>query len=270
MHVNTLGSLSYHKTAGSLLGKGSKCVLPKQLSLRFLLQTISTHYFLQNSTQFPSRLDFPVNFYKRFRASRSVSYSSTLSRLELWNGSYLIYCRTTGNGDGSSHYVVSLRQLDDNHTPNLWPAYPSLASAFCSPNCGFPGLYGIILPHSHLYLLIAATTFTIAILEACWQPSFILGLRYSQPVAVYCAECWKGAYCCNNLNRWANCDQWPNHVMHGITGNVCKTQHCSHENATTHFLSISVDPQVSYQQYKSLSFGMETQKMGSLWAVVKL
>jgi len=73
-----------------------------------LLPTATVHEFLNDLT-----LCKPSTW--GFRAVGFISTSSTLSRLQQWVGSYLTYCRPTG--DGSSYYVVLLRLVDDDHTP---------------------------------------------------------------------------------------------------------------------------------------------------------
>jgi len=44
----------------------------------------------------------------------SVSTSSTLSKLHQLDGSYLTYCRPTGDGNGCSH-LLSLKFIDEDH-----------------------------------------------------------------------------------------------------------------------------------------------------------
>jgi hypothetical protein len=89
-----------------------------------------------------------------------------------------------------------------------------------------------------------------------------------QPGTTDCVECLNGTNCCNNVNRWANCVQWPKLVtqaMHVSRNNSARShRHCCHENATRHFLSISVDPRVAVNNIRPLSFGTETQEWVNL------
>ena len=80
-----------------------------------LLQIIFTDYLLQQlytSSSMTSPPSKPTT--KSFRALRSVSTRSTLSRVHQWGGSYLTYCRPKRDGDDSSQ-LLSIRLVDEEN-----------------------------------------------------------------------------------------------------------------------------------------------------------
>ena len=133
VHTKMPVSISKH----SAVGKGSRRVLSREITFSFyttnciylVLPTATLHKLLHELTSLST-------FYKRVQSLRSVTSCSTLSLLQQWDVPYLTYCRPTGDSDGSSYYVVSLRLLHADHISltsgrHILPP----ASAFCPPNC---------------------------------------------------------------------------------------------------------------------------------------